>query len=204
MPIQQPTQQEVLAFGNRIKETGLEYRVEPFKLRAGGESHWYFDGRQVLAEPSNLKTASQFVLAKAAERGMNFNAVAGMGVGGTALSHGTVHVGTELGMRLYFVDGEDSVSPGQRYGYGLHGLVVSHDTDVLVVDDTASTGDSLETLMSMIDKARGHIVGAIALLDRSEGSVTTRLAARSNPVEFHSLYDFHEDTGAIIPSGVAA
>ncbi len=191
------TQQELEAFGGVLQEKGVEYQEEPFELRAGGLSHWYVDVRHAISYGRDLRTAGKLMLAKAHEGDWKFNVVAGMGIGGKALAIAVTAVGSEAGEKLYLCEANDDDSPGQRYGYGLHGTKISSDSEVLVVDDTGSTGDSLSILIGMIKKDGGNVVGALNMVDRSRGMVATRLADMN--IAYHALYEFDESSAQIIP-----
>lgn len=199
MTIAQPSPEEIVAFGSQIQEIGLEYSETPISLRAGGQSHWYFDGRRAISNGHDLRTASEFIIVRADRENLDFNTVAGLGVGGRALASGVVMTAGDAGNQdLKWVHGNDDDSPGQRYGFGLHGTKVSTDCKVLVVDDTASTGDSLVTLIDMVRAEDGIVEDAIVLVDRSQGATEKRLGRIG--VKFFALYEFIEEEGQIVPA----
>ena len=195
MPIAQPTLDEVVNFGHYLKKEGLEYSDKPIKLRAGGESHLYFDAKRAISHGSALKKAGDLLLAKAAEQDLKFNVVAGMGIGGRALAYAMMMAAN---FKLRVTEANEDKSPGQRYGYGLHGTSIASDCDVLLVDDVATSGNSLLTLKDMIDADKGNVADAIVLVDRSAGEVAKRLG--SIGLGFHAIYELDEVSQQIRPS----
>lgn len=118
--------------------------------------------------------------------------VAGMGIAGSALVSGILlHDPT-----IEAVWGNDRQDSQERYGYGLHGADVAGKL-VWVVDDTATTGDSLVTLINMVREQGGIVQAAAVLTDRSAGKAQEVLG--SIGVEFQALLIFDEQSGQMKP-----
>lgn len=183
---------KIESFSQTLALAGLEYRRDPFKLRGGNKSHWYFDGRQALSSGAVLAEAGSLIIAKAEAAKIKFEVVAGMGVGGRALASA---VSVKKGVLLVHAN-EDKEDQDPLNGYGLHGAEVAT-KKTLAVDDVGTTGDSLETLITMIRQENGEVEGAVTLVDRGRGKVAARLGKLG--VRYLSLFELNEDTGVIRP-----
>lgn len=75
----------------------------------------------------------------------------------------------------------------ERKGYGTDKLVEGEVTGrkVLVVDDVATTGGSLERASAEIVRSGGKVVGALVIVDREEGA-SEKL--RSLGIDFISVF----------------
>lgn len=171
----------------------LLYQEDPFELRGGGSSNWYFDGRAALSLGLNLQRASQLLLKRAQEQELDFKVVAGMGVGGRPLASG---LGLEGDYSIVWAS-DDPADKHPINGSGLHGAAVKG-KKVLAVDDIGTSGDSLETLIKMIRDEEGQVSEAIVVVDRSEGRVKARLGAIG--VKFFRLFELNETTGLMEPT----
>lgn len=178
-------------FGAELARRGLDYRQEPFDLRAGEQSHWYLDVRRALGEGALLQKASRQIMELFRLNGLKADAIAGMGVAGRALA-----TATSIEADTLCVEANDDESEDQRYGYGLHGAAVAGQK-VLLVDDVATSGNSLMTLAHMVREQDGLIEDAIVLVDRSHGLAARVMAEQG--VYFHALYMLVEDEGLIVP-----
>ncbi len=172
---------------------GVQYREEPFRLRAGGESHWYYDGRNaVMRYHPGMLLAKLTALKLQVFGDTNFTRVAGMGVGGSAYA---LSLSWVLGLEA--IQGNDDTSPGQRYGYGLWGGTVPGES-VLVADDTLTTGDSLCNLISMVRKEGGLVEQATVVADRSNGEAGAAIYSELG-VRVFSLFQMDGIHGLIAP-----
>lgn len=179
---------------DELSEVAVQYKEEPFQLRAGGQSHWYIDGRGPVAmHRVRGPLIARLALAKLNVQDLRPQVVTGMGVGGLAFA---MNIRCAADMDL--AQANDSREIGQRYGYGLHGASV-HDTEVLVVDDTLSTGDSLITTIDMVREAGGRVVRAVTIFDRSDGLAAERIQTEHDvPVDW--LFGFYEADGKLFPN----
>lgn len=186
----------LVKFADAFTPKAVTFKEQPFELRAGGRSHWYVDSRHGLSGASEIGMASMIMIAQANRLRIEREIVAGMGIAGLALSN-TIAL-NEYPKDVQRVEGNDKSSPDQRYGYGLHGADVNR-SKVWVVDDIATTGDSLRTLIEMVRDNGGTVEHASVLTDRSSGKAEQAMAEMG--VAFHSAFVFDESTGAIKPSG---
>jgi orotate phosphoribosyltransferase len=180
-------------FGKFLEQEGLEYQEDAFKLRAGGESHWYFDARRAICDGWALKTVGSLAVMRAQLSDIDMSITAGMGIGGFAFAFGICWES-----RREFLWVNDKRDPTDRYGYGLHGPDVKN-KKVFVADDTLSTGDSLITTTAMIRAEGGEVTDAMVIVDRSQGAAVTRMKHEYG-VNVYKLFDFIEAEGRIVPA----
>lgn len=187
----------VTRFADRFAARAVKYRDEPFKLRALEEtSHWYVDAREGLASADMLDVGSWLMIAHANTRRLQRDVVVGMGIAGSALASG-------IGLNDFSVEmawGNDKKDPTDRYGYGLHGADVDGKR-VWVVDDTATTGDSLVTLIEIVRDRGGIVEEADVLTDRSQGKAAE--AVQKLGVNLHALLIFDEASGQVFREACA-
>ena len=176
-----------------LTETAVQYSQEPYVLRAGGSSHYYIDGRG----PATMHASRGLFIARLALARWNLSstwpeAVVGMGVGGRALA---MNIGWVSDMPV--ITANDSTSK-ERYGYGLHGADIAG-KDVVVVDDTLSTGDSLITTIQMARDAGAAVCGALTVFDRSDGVAADHVQQECG-VQTDWLFSFDEASGRLFPN----
>lgn len=100
--------------------------------------------------------------------------------------------------RDWVIGNEHDVPNDQTfYARGIMGSSVAGEP-VLVVDDTATTGDSIFTLIDLIHESDGIVNDVYAVVDRSRGRVARRLADVG--CSFYSLYQLDEESGLILPT----
>jgi orotate phosphoribosyltransferase len=200
--------------GGEIRQEAVEYRDVPFKLRAGGESHWYVDLRTVVVSRISPHIA-RHMLELTTE--VDYDVVAGIGVGGRNLAIGMMFRSQYLPepTNLRGIWGNDSTheppvdidvtdrraEPDRRIdpknGYGFSPSRVAGDT-VLAVDDTFTTGDSIVTLVNMLREARAEVSAAAVVVDRSRGRIVE--VATTLGLTIHRLFEFDEASGLLVPA----
>jgi len=185
--------QEMAMFLARFSDKALIHSDRPIKLKGGRESNWYIDGRAGFAEGSLLRKAAELMINRAASVGAKYDIVAGEGVGGTALSSAIGVLKPSCDITTI----NNNQAMGQRYGYGLHGAKVVG-KKVFEVDDTATSGDSLITAISMVRQGGGKVEYAATLCDRSEGAAAAQLGEIG--IKFFSVFEFIEEKGMLVPS----
>ena len=177
-----------------LSDDGMSYSDKLIKLRAGGESHWYYDGRNAVMQYHPGAMLAKLLLTKLQIFGGDpFTRVAGMGIGGSAFAQSV-----SWAANVKTIQGNDDKSPGQRYGYGLWGGSVPGQ-EILVVDDTLTSGSSLITLIDMIRKEDGVVTQAGVVADRSSGIACQRLE-KDFGVKVFSLFEFDEPAGMLVPT----
>lgn len=194
-----PSYPPVDAFAEGLTGQAITWRRQAFKLRAGGESNWYVDVKQGISDGEMLQVAGGLLVAQVAELEIDFDVASGMGVGGSAVLNGVAFALNRYdryrGVGLSY--GNDSRDEAQRYGHGLHGAAVDGQ-EVWPVDDVATTGDSLITLVEMIRENGGSVHHASTIVDRGHGVAHEALAEIE--VELHALLSFDEEEGLLRPA----
>ncbi len=200
------------AFAAQVTDIAVEYREHPFKLRAGGESHWYIEMRRGLSEGTAEEFVGEMLLSRAAMLGIEYDAVAAAGVDGCAPLFGMAIVGHKRWAQINDKQ-KDRTLADDNYPYGIHPALSDGDR-VLLVDSTLTSGSSLITSTKMIkgirqgedgwyyieEGHRGIVEDALVVVDRSNGRAAEALKPLG--VTIHSLFEFDETTGLIAPTGL--
>lgn len=159
-------------------------------LRSGVESNWYVDLRLPLGHGPILANTARAVIELADYMGLKFDAIAGMGVGGSAIKNAVLVTGEDL----LGIDGS-TADANDRYPRGLHGAKMEEvEEGLLLVDDVFTSGSSLFELADLINAGggRGKIAGAIIACSRSDMYAhEVELEARGIP-KLGTLTHFYE------------
>jgi orotate phosphoribosyltransferase len=159
-----------------IRSKGYERRTEPFQLSSGQWSHDYVDAKRAVAAGPDLVLAARAIVALAASRWAEFDAVGGLTMGADAFAHA---VAVATGSRWFSVRKEAKRHGRQRL---IEGAELRAGDRILVVDDVVTTGASIGKAVDAVDEAGARVVLATTLLDR--GEATSRLmAGRGVPYE---------------------
>ncbi len=136
-------------------------KIGRFKLSSGLESNYYIDLRGLVNYPSFLKEIASMIYDIAREKG-SFDVVAGIATGGIPL---VSFISCMYEIPLAYVRRER-----KAYGTGrrLEGNVSSK--KILLVDDVATTGGSLEEAIKVIRDNGGEVKHAIVVVDRMQGA----------------------------------
>jgi orotate phosphoribosyltransferase len=172
----------------------VKYREEPYKLRKGGLSHWYVDLKSGLADGIVMQRTGKFLIESANSRKLDYQVLSAIGIGGHAVL-GCLFTHLGPGMHLSWAEDRHEIDEQGIDQYGLHCDVKGK--KVWVVDDTATTGDSLFSLIDMVRSDGGIVENADVAVDRSNGVVTRALETIG--VSFNSLLLFDESTGELGP-----
>ncbi len=186
---------ELKRFAGVLSSKAVEYRDEPFELRAGGMSHWYVDHRRGLNAGGMMQRACSLIVAKARDEKILYQTVAGGGVGGNGLAVVTAWL-TDGRTEWVIANMDKSDINDIENGYGLHGGDVEG-RDVLLVDDIGTTGSSLLELADMVRTHGGNVEHAINVSDRSRGKTASALGEIG--IAYHALLEFREDQGKLVP-----
>ncbi len=145
----------------------------PFTLRSGVVSSWYLDARQTTFDGEGARLIGAAV-AEVVPEGVD--AVGGLTMGADPIAIATaMTAGAPL--RAFSVRKE-----AKSHGTGgrLVGPVGPGDR-VLVVEDTTTTGAALVEAIEALRAEDVSVVGALSIVDRSEGVVADRMAAVGVP-----------------------
>lgn len=140
-----------------------------FRLHSGRKSEYYFDSKLLTLDPEGAAFVSSKLLKKLESEGIHH-------VGGTA--YGAIPIVAQIALRselegqfrisaFYHRRIEDVKSHGTEAS--VEGCVPEAGTQVAILEDVVTTGDSLITA---IDRAKAedlNVTHAIVLLDRNEG-----------------------------------
>lgn len=179
------------ATADYLGDKGLSYREKPFQLRAGGESHWYFDAKRAIAEGAILAHIGRLACTKLKLLGSETQIVCGMGSGGYAMMNTIVLTAREW-LATHAYSGKVGDPDNGLWGAKVKGK------KVLLVDDVLSTGDSLITTTNMIREEGGEVADCLVLLDRSKLIAGCRLANEYG-LKVNALFEFNEEAGKIEP-----
>ncbi|ABP96105.1 orotate phosphoribosyltransferase [Metallosphaera sedula] len=145
-----------------------------FVLTSGKTSPYYIDLRRFPSYPEFRQVVDEAI--KKVEK-VDFDFIMGVATGGVPLAS---FLACRMGIPMGYVRVE-------RKGYGTDKLVEGEVTGrkVLVVDDVATTGGSLERASAEIVRSGGKVVGALVIVDREEGA-SEKL--RSLGIDFISVF----------------
>ena len=148
----------------------------PFTLRSGQVSDWYVDARQTTFDGTGAAITGRCVLDVLPT---TVEAVGGMTMGADPIAVATAVVAAAVDRRLraFSIRKEEK---GHGVGGRLVGPVAPGDR-VGVVEDTTTTGAALLESIDVLDAAGAHVEVAVAVVDRSGGSVAAQLAERGIP-----------------------
>lgn len=145
-----------------VRDRGYTRREEPFQLSSGGSSHDYVDLRRALARGEDLALAARAVLERLAERGIELDAIGGMTMGADPVAHAVAVIG---GAEWFSV--RKAVKEHGR-GRRVEGAELSAGRQVVVFEDTVSTGGSAVEAVEVVRETGAEVVLACTLLDRGE------------------------------------
>lgn len=148
----------------------------PFTLRSGESSDWYLDARMTTFDGTGGSLVADAVLDLL---DAEVEAVGGMTLGADPIAVATVVVAAGRGsaLRAFSIrqDAKDHGVGGRLVG------PVSMGDRVAVLEDTTTTGGALIEAIEVAQAAGLLVVQALALVDRSGGSVGEMLANRGIP-----------------------
>jgi orotate phosphoribosyltransferase len=130
-----------------------------FRLSSGLHSTGYLQSALVLQYPDRAEALGRAIAARAADLGAT--AVLSPALGGIVIGQ---EVARALGVRALFAERQDSVLTLRR------GFTLMPSDRVLVVEDVVTTGGSTRETMLVAVAAGGTVVGASAIIDRSNGA----------------------------------
>jgi orotate phosphoribosyltransferase len=130
-----------------------------FRLSSGLHSTGYLQCALVLQHPGHAEKLGR-ALAEPV-RGLRPSVVLSPALGGIVIGH---EVGRALGVRAIFAERQDAMLTLRR------GFVLEASDRVLVVEDVLTTGGSTRETMQVATAAGARVVGAAAIVDRSNGA----------------------------------
>ncbi|ALU38617.1 orotate phosphoribosyltransferase [Kocuria flava] len=137
-------------------------------LASGIEADYYVDLRRVTLHHEASRYVGQVMLAMLDEAGISFDAVGGLTMGADPVGTAVMHAAGGQGRAVdAFVVRKDQKSYGmgrQVEGPGVQGR------DVVVVEDTSTTGGSALTAVEALQRAGANVVAVAVIVDRLTGA----------------------------------
>ncbi len=130
-----------------------------FLLSSGLHSDRYLQCALVLARPDAAEQLGKELASRVAEKP---DLVLSPAMGGLMIGH---EVARALGVRHYFTERVDGIMVLRR------GFSLKPGEKVVVVEDVVTTGKSTKEVFEVIKAAGAEIVGALSIVDRSEGKL---------------------------------
>src|SRR6266542_1314889 len=131
-----------------------------FRLTSGLHSSGYLQCALVLQHPEHAETLGRAIAERT--RDLRPTLVLSPALGGVVIGH---EVARALGVRALFAERQDRALTLRR------GFTIAVPDRVLVVEDVLTTGGSTRETMEVAKAASGQVVGAAAIVDRSDGRV---------------------------------
>ncbi|MBE3588937.1 MAG: orotate phosphoribosyltransferase [Thermoanaerobacteraceae bacterium] len=133
-----------------------------FLLTSGRHSDRYFQCARVLQYPRHAELLCSELARQWGEGIKGVDVVIGPALGGILVAY---EVARSLGVRNIFAERENGVMTLRR------GFNLSPQEKVLVVEDVVTTGGSVREVINLVRERGAQVVGAAALVDRSNGTV---------------------------------
>jgi len=145
-----------------------------FQLTSGLHSNQYFQCAKVLQYPRYCESLCGGIAEKFAA--MKIDVVIAPALGGIVVGQ---EVGRQLAARTIFAERKEGIMQLRR------GFEIKSGERVLACEDVITTGGSIAEVISIAKRAGGAIVGAAAIVDRSNGRV--RLSVDAGGVQYSLL-----------------
>jgi orotate phosphoribosyltransferase len=137
-------------------------------LSSGLEAEYYVDLRRITLHHEASRYVGQVMLALLDEAGISFDAVGGLTMGADPVGNAVMRTAGDQGRAVdAFVVRKDQKSYGmgrQVEGPGVEGR------DVVVVEDTSTTGGSALTAVEALQRAGANVVAVAVIVDRRTGA----------------------------------
>lgn len=154
----------------RLRELIVELAVVRGKvtLASGIEADYYVDLRRVTLQHEASRLVGQIMLGMLDEAGIQFDAAGGLTMGADPVGHAIMRTAGDQGRAVdTFVVRKAQKSYGmgrQVEGPGVEGR------DVVVVEDTSTTGGSALTAVEALRNAGANVVAVAIIVDRATGA----------------------------------
>ncbi len=155
----------------RLRDLLTKYSVRrgEFTLASGAKSNIYVDARVTACRAEAMPLIGKLFLEKMAERGWAPQAVGGltMGADPIAIAVARESLETPSPMNAFLVRKE---AKGHGTKKLIEGLADATPLEVVIVDDTCTSGGSTIKAIEAAREAGHRVLGAICLVDREEGA----------------------------------
>ena len=137
-------------------------------LASGIEADYYVDLRRVTLHHEASRYVGQVMLAMLDDAGISFDAVGGLTMGADPVGHAIMYAAGDRGRA---VDAFVVRKAQKSYGMGrqVEGPPVAG-RDVVVVEDTSTTGGSALTAVEALQRAGANVVAVAIIVDRRTGA----------------------------------
>ena len=152
-----------------VRSKGYLRLEQPVKLRSGGWSHDYIDGKRAFAAGDDLRLAATALIRLATEEGWTFDAVGGLTLGADPFAHAIA----VLSGAPWFVVRKAEKDHGTQQR--VEGTSLGAGVRVLLVDDTVTMGGSILQAFHAIRGTGATVAAATAIVDR--GAATAAMFA---------------------------
>lgn len=150
-----------------------------FVLASGARSDYYIDARTTTMSGAGQYLIGRLGLAALDQAGWNPDAVGGLTLGADPVAYAIAHAAAGMDRPL---DAFTVRKQAKQHGAGRRIEGVFHDgMQVVVCEDTITTGGSALDAVGAIEAAGGSVIGVLALVDREEGG-RAAIEARGYPV----------------------
>lgn len=142
-------------------------RKGDFVLSSGARSTYYIDARVTTMAGVGQLLIGRVGLDALDAAGWHPAAVGGLTLGADPVAYAIAHAAAAAGRSLdaFTVRKEaKSHGTGRRIEGGFQG-----DTDVVVVEDVVTTGDSALRAIQILEESGGRVLGVLSVIDREEG-----------------------------------
>jgi len=156
---EKPLREQVIAL---IANKGYSRREEPFQLSSGEWSQDYIDCRYAVEEGDDLRMVADAVIQLAESLGIEFDAVGGLTLGADSTAHAVALVARK---RWFSVRKEAKKHGKQKM---IEGAALTADDRILLVDDVATTGDSIMKAVHALEEIGASIVLTVPIVDRGD------------------------------------
>jgi orotate phosphoribosyltransferase len=166
-----------------IRDKAIRRFDEPVQLASGAFSDVFVDIKRGLARGADLRVVCEAMVELVTGEGVEFDAAGGLTLGADQFAHGIAIVAD----RQWFVirkqpkgRGTNQLVEGAELGPGVR---------VLLVEDTVTTGGSIQTAYERVLEQGAEVVFALTTVDRGE-ACATYFAGRGVP--YRPLFTYAE------------
>lgn len=148
-----------------IERKGLLRLAEPVQLASGAWSREFVDVKAALCDGRDLAAACDLLLERLRDAGIAFDAIGGLTMGADQFAYGTAICGD----KSWFV--VRKAAKGRGTNRRVEGARLGGTTRVVLVEDAATTGESMREALHVVRSEAGcQVVAAVAIVDRGESA----------------------------------
>jgi orotate phosphoribosyltransferase len=150
-----------------IVTRGIQYVPEGVVLSSGHVSQWFIDIKKVLSCGTDLKMAAQAITEMLSLFGVEYTAIGGLTMGADPLAYSVaIYQNVEWFVVRKFPKGRGTNKL-------IEGSNLTSQSQVVLIDDVATTGNSLRFAYDAVVATGAEVIGAVAIVDR--GTKASRL-----------------------------